>query len=305
MRLQFTLVLASVLCTGAMALPSSAPLSRRSVTALSASQLAAFAPFTQLARAAYCKPSKITGWQCGEACNAVPGFLPTLTGGDGNALQYYYVGYWPSQNTVVVAHQGTDPTQLESDLTDANIAKANLDPTLFPGTPSSVQVHKGFRDEHALTAKVILTEVKSLMSQYGTNTVTLVGHSLGGALAELDSLFIKLNIPSATVRGRTYGTPRVGNPDFASFFDQQVTDFTRVNNEKDLVPIIPGRGLGFSHVHGEVHITKPGSAVSCSGDDDASDSECTISTVPNILEGNIIDHQGPYEGIYIGTLFCT
>lgn len=35
------------------------------VTTLSASALAAFAPFTQIARAAYCSSSKVTGWACG------------------------------------------------------------------------------------------------------------------------------------------------------------------------------------------------------------------------------------------------
>ena len=84
-------------------------------------------------------------------------------------------------------------------------------------------------------------------------------------MAELDSLYLILNLPSATISGRTYGTPRVGNPDFATFFDSKVADFTRMNNEKDLIPIVPGRFLGFSHVHGEVHIVQPGTAVACSG----------------------------------------
>ena len=85
----------------------------------------------------------------------------------------------------------------------------------------------------------------------------------------------------------------------------QVPDFKRVNNEKDPIPIVPGRFLGFQHPHGEIHIIQPGEAVSCPGDDDATDAQCTIETVPNITEGNILDHLGPYEGIYIGTIFCT
>jgi hypothetical protein len=56
--------------------------------------------------------------------------MPTLTGGDGNGTQFckhrfnftgpapfywtilVYVGYWPTQSAVVVAHQGTDPHKL-------------------------------------------------------------------------------------------------------------------------------------------------------------------------------------------------
>ena len=78
------------------------------VTTLSAAQLAAYTPYTQLARAAYCPSSKIKNWGCGgvyfslirfsinwsdiscsslEACKAIPGFQPTVTGGDGNDVQ--------------------------------------------------------------------------------------------------------------------------------------------------------------------------------------------------------------------------
>lgn len=41
--------------------------SRDGTTALSATQLGSFAPFTQFARAAYCPSDKIMSWQCGGA----------------------------------------------------------------------------------------------------------------------------------------------------------------------------------------------------------------------------------------------
>ncbi|KAF9451947.1 alpha/beta-hydrolase [Macrolepiota fuliginosa MF-IS2] len=283
-----------------------AKLDKRAVTPLSSTDLSSLAPFTQFARAAYCPTDVLKNWSCGEACSALSGFQPTLVGGDGNAVQIFFVGYWPTQNTVVVAHEGTDPTQLVSDLTDVNILMDPLDTSLFPGVSSSVQVHDGFRNEHALTAPQILTEVKKLMAAHNTQSVTCVGHSLGGALAELDALFFTLNLPSSTaIRAFTYGTPRVGNPAFAQLIDAKVPAFKRINNEKDIVPIVPGRFLGFGHPATEIHIISPGNAVSCPGDDDATDAQCTISTVPNVFEGNILNHLGPYEGISIGTIFCT
>ncbi|RDX53274.1 alpha/beta-hydrolase [Lentinus brumalis] len=293
----------SVLALAAAAL--AAPLAERSVTALSSSQLSAFAPFTQFARAAYCPSDKVKNWSCGQACNALPGFQPTLIGGDGNAVQLFFVGYWPQQNSVVVAHQGTDPTALLSDLTDVNFFLTDLDTKLFPGVTHAVQVHNGFGAEHALTAATILAETKKIIADKGATQVMLIGHSLGGALAELDSLFMALNLPSSIhIKAVTYGTPRVGNPQFAALLDSKVPDFVRINNEADLVPIVPGRFLGFQHPHGEIHIVSPGNAVACSGDDNADESQCTIKTVPNVFEGDIINHLGPYEGIFIGTIFC-
>jgi hypothetical protein len=36
------------------------------VTQMSSSQLADLAPYTEFARAAYCSPTIVTGWQCGR-----------------------------------------------------------------------------------------------------------------------------------------------------------------------------------------------------------------------------------------------
>ena len=87
--------------------------------------------------------------------------------------------------------------------------------------------------------------------------------------------------------------------------DTQVNDFQRINNKKDPVPTLPGEFLGFSHVHGEIHIVSDDEVVACSGDDDDSDSSCTMKTVPNIFKGSVDDHFGPYDGVMIGSSFCS
>ncbi|KZT12053.1 alpha/beta-hydrolase [Laetiporus sulphureus 93-53] len=276
---------------------------------LSTSEISEFEPYLEMARAAYCAPSLTADWECGEACDAVSDFTTYLSGGDGDSIQYYYVGYWASENAVVVAHQGTDPTQLLSDLTDVDIITENLNSTYFPGVSSSVYVHSGFADEQADTARIILEQTKSIISSTGADTVICVGHSLGAALAELDAMMFALNLDSdIAVVGRTFGTPRVGNPDWADLFDEMVPDFTRMNNMKDPIPIVPGRSLGFEHPETEVHVVSEADndVVACPGNEDATDADCTIMTVPNILDSDILDHLGPYPGnIYIGTIYCT
>lgn len=50
-----------------------------------------------------------------------------------------------------------------------------------------------------------------------------IGHSLGGALAELDALYLSVNLPASTsIKAMTFGTPRVGNAAFASLLDSKV-----------------------------------------------------------------------------------
>ncbi|CAE6482587.1 unnamed protein product [Rhizoctonia solani] len=80
-------------------------------------------------------------------------------------------------------------------------------------------------------------------------------------------------------------------------------DFSYVTNEKDLVPILPGRFLGYVHPSGEKHIVAAGSWYACVGQDNTN-VDCSTGAVPNILDGNTKDHAGPYDGVYIGSDYC-
>jgi len=280
-------------------------LETRAATLMSAASISNFTPFTQFARAAYCQQSQVKTWSCGGPCNAIPGFQPTLTGGDGDSIPLFFVGYWPQQKSVIVSHQGTDPTEFLSVLIDLNIVQAPLSSSLFPGVPGGVLVHEGFRDVHSATAPAILAQVKNLIRTKGATSVVVVGHSMGGAIAELDTIYLRLNLPSSVpVRGVTYGTPRVGNPAWANWFNSQVNgNFIRVNHNLDPIPIVPGRWMGYSHVAGEIHIDGSNGWNSCSGND-STERGCTIYNVPNIFVSDILDHLGAYQNVYLGITFC-
>ncbi|KAG8936056.1 hypothetical protein FRC00_009803 [Tulasnella sp. 408] len=78
----------------------------------------------------------------------------------------------------------------------------------FSGMSSSIKVHGGFQDTFKRSASSILTAVKKVMAAKSSSKVTLVGHSLGGALALLDSIYLKIQIPSITTKTVTLGVPR-------------------------------------------------------------------------------------------------
>lgn len=68
-----------------------------------------------------------------------------------------------------------------------------------------------------------------------------VGHSLGGALSELDALFLTLHLdPSIHIKGVTFGTPRVGNPAWATLFDDKVdyNSQTQYSNGRLIYPLL-------------------------------------------------------------------
>ncbi|KAN0088316.1 hypothetical protein V8E55_005373 [Tylopilus felleus] len=298
--------------------------SSQTITALATSQIDAFSPYTYFAKAAYCTPSTTISWSCGVSCDNNPGFEPVASGGNGDSIQYWYVGYDPSLNTVIVAHQGTNFSHFMAVLTDADFILGGLDSSLFPGLSSDIKVHSGFRNEQSLTASDILSSVQTAISKYGTNSVTLVGHFsvststisdscsvlsshhcpmyAGAALSLLDSVYLPLHLPSGTTfRTVLYGLPRVGNKALADYVDANLQNVMHINNLKDPVPIIPPRFMEYVHPSGEVHIRETGEWASCPGQDNPS-KECIVGDVPNILMSDPANHDGPYNGI---DMHCT
>ena len=131
--------------------------------------------------------------------------------------------------------------------------------------------------------------------------MTLIGHSLGAALALLDAVYLPLHLPASTAfKTVGYGLPRVGNQAFADFVDQQL-NLTHVSHGHDPVPIVPGRDLGFVHPSGEVHISNDNDDLwlECPGQDTET-AGCTIDSVPNIVESNVLDHLFFYDGLKLG-----
>ncbi|KAK0485466.1 alpha/beta-hydrolase [Armillaria luteobubalina] len=253
---------------------------RQSVTVLTPEQVAAYRPYTYFANAAGCQPSTTRNWTCGPPCEGNPDFKPIASGGNGDS--------------------GTDITKLQPIFTDIDIILSNLDGNLFPGLSSDIEVHSGFKESQARAAADVLSNVTIAMSTYSTNSVAVVGHSLGGALALLDGVYLDLQLPSATVSVFSYGMPRVGNQAFADYVDANV-NVTHVNNKKDPVPIVPGMEFGYHHCSGEKHITDSDEWVDCPGQDNP-DKQCTVGEVGNIFEvhlKDLRDHFGPYDGIWM------
>ncbi|KIP07433.1 hypothetical protein PHLGIDRAFT_105650 [Phlebiopsis gigantea 11061_1 CR5-6] len=288
-----TLVVLSVLGAGAV------PLRRQSISVLSQSQISVFKPYTSYASTAYCNAASTLTWSCGTNCLANPTFKPVASGGDGDDVQFWYVGYDPTLKTVVVGHQGTNPSEIEPVITDADFFLTTFDKQLFPNISTGIKVHDGFHDAQAKAAPLVLSAVQTALKRYGGSSVTVVGHSLGAAISLIDAVYLPLHIPGISVRAVLYGLPRVGNQAFADYVDAHVPSLTHINNKKDPVPILPGRLLGFHHPSGEVHIDQSGKWIACAGQDNTN-AECEIGDVPSVLESDLDDHSGPYDGISMG-----
>jgi len=257
------------------------------------------------ARTAYCPTSTITNWSCGAPCDALTGGVQVFTaGGNQGEIPFYYVASDPQSQSIVVVHEGTDPTNLLSDLNDVEFKQVAINATLFPQADSNVMVHEGFQETQGRTAETILSTVQSALSSTGYTNVLVTGHSLGAAVASLDAAMLKMALPSnVNINSVVFGLPRVGNKDWAALIDSMFPSFTHVTNQHDPVPTVPPEFLSYQHPAGEAHITSVDSStgnatmVQCPGQEN---DHCSDGN--SLLDISIQNHLGPYfAGISMGS----
>ncbi|KDN37260.1 alpha/beta-hydrolase [Tilletiaria anomala UBC 951] len=232
------------------------------------------------AQAAYCTP------KVGDTVNTAE---VLWTHGDGTNVPLAYVAYSATKNRIVVSHQGTNTSSFESIENDlkANAVAPNSD--LVSCLPSGSEVHLGFQETWDATGAAILSQVKSAQQLYPSASVLITGHSLGAAIAALDSAYFSCHGVDATTI--IFGQPRTGNYVFSQSLNLQ-----HVNNGKDPVPHLPPHGDDYWHSPGEVWISpaNSNSLVACPGSENVN---CAWS-VP-FYDYSTSDHLGTYAGVKI------
>jgi len=106
-------------------------------------------------------------------------------------------------------------------------------------------VHEGFLQALQPHLDHIVQEVTKQMK--GHSRLLITGHSLGGALANIFAVALKLAAPSIKLELITYGAPRVGDRTFQQRVQKSCDYILRVVNRDDEIPKTPtGLYAGFS-----------------------------------------------------------
>jgi len=189
---------------------------------------------------AYCRDTDIEHWDC-KWCSYIPGFQVEEV----INLDYLqaYVGFDTVENQIVVSFRGTHNAEDWIDDFDfVQVLYSNV---------SDGYVHQGIYDAWQDLSSMVMNAVEALMiSKRGTN-VLINGHSFGGALAQLAALSIydyATQIQNnVKIMCYTFGSPRWGNQAMANYFNDRIYVHWRLANEKDIIPNLPPRDLGFYH----------------------------------------------------------
>lgn len=167
-------------------------------------------------------------------------------------------------------------------------------------------VHLGFWESWQMAREIVLPQLKSLREKYPSHQLHLVGHSLGGAVACLAALELKLSHGWGNDQDMivtTFGEPRVGNHQLARFIDRtfnltvsspslpssldaEQRTYRRITHINDPVPLLPLDEWGYRPHGGEIFISKQelqpteADVRICLGD---SDPECSVGAETGIL----------------------
>jgi len=169
----------------------------------------------------------------------------------------------------------------------------NVDFVLTPlFTGSSLKVHQGFLQDANSMYPDVLNAVKSRLNSCPTCSILIAGHSLGGAISSIFAFQLQKDLGSVSISEWTYGSPRTGNPAFATAHASVVPVSWRVVNKADIVPHLPIKFLDiYHHVSTEVwYPTNYTSYMVCNGSGE--DPNCSDS----VLITNVDDHL-TYFGI--------
>jgi predicted lipase len=177
---------------------------------------------------AYESQANIDGWKCSECSKFTVKSQKSFFSSVANIQGYGF--YDVKNNAVTISFRGS--ADIKNWIYNLNTVIVN-----YPGC-SGCQVHQGFYSAYTGVAPLVRTMVSSLLSLYRGAKLVITGHSLGGAMAVLCSLDMK-EIHGKVDYVYTYGQPRVGNQNFANFYQTQIANAFRVINYADMVPHVP------------------------------------------------------------------
>ncbi|KAK3642291.1 hypothetical protein LTR56_010868 [Elasticomyces elasticus] len=257
-----------------------APLLQHGDTGRNVSQVL-YAELEELARIvdiSYCVGLTIPGiyhpFTCLSRCSDFPRFELVTTWNTGPLLSDScgYIALDHSKQRIVVAFRGT--YSIANTVIDLSTIPQEYVP--YPGSSGNdddepkcegCRVHMGFHASWLITRLRILNDLEKQMLLWPGYKLTLVGHSLGGAVAALAGLDLLARGYDPTVT--TFGEPRVGNKNLTSYLDERFflrerdgrddteMKYRRVTHIDDPVPLLPLSEWGFAMHAGEIYISKP------------------------------------------------
>lgn len=124
------------------------------------------------------------------------------------------------------------------------------------------KVNKDFYNQFSELVDQVVDALTELHEQDPNVPIYISGHSVGGTLATLFSVYVTINYPVLPITHVfTFGSPRVGNIAFANTANKILGErWFRVMNQLDIVSSVPPTSFGYQHI-GQLMLCNTGTTV--------------------------------------------
>ncbi|OAJ43473.1 hypothetical protein BDEG_26831 [Batrachochytrium dendrobatidis JEL423] len=225
--------------------------------------------------AASCKVVNVASkWECGPLCqDATAGTQivslikdPTRSRTD---MSVGYVGINNQLKTIIVSYRGTMGSV---DWRQNLRAVTTLIQELYEHPKKHIfneaRVHAGFLSEFMRIRDTVARALLMAISLHPEYKIHITGHSKGGTLATLTAvdLYMTHDLPNIEKKVHliTFGTPRVGNREWAAWLDGiPFAEAIRVIHQNDPVVHLPPIAMGYQHTGVPVLVTADSHVVGC------------------------------------------
>ncbi|EAR92668.1 lipase family protein (macronuclear) [Tetrahymena thermophila SB210] len=197
--------------------------------------------------ASYCNPKYLQQWNCGSACKKNPNGLTDFSYLYNKTLKASgYIGYSAHHDAIIVVFRGTVPWLIQNWIADLNTIKIQ-----YPFC-ENCYVHKGFYKQFNQLKSQLIQSFTEIRQKYPSSKIFVTGHSLGAAMSfHSMPIIFELNGNKPIDAFYNYGSPRVGNEAYATWFNLQnfALQYGRINNAADPVPHLPPILFPFQFYH--------------------------------------------------------
>jgi len=241
----------------------------------------------------------LLNWQCGPACQAVPGmsdvFIVNKTVDDA----FMYGGRitnpkFATANQCILVFRGTSDIQgwmqdFKS-LTLTSLSKVGI-PCSNGG--KDCNVGSGFINNYLDLAPAIKSNLKRIGCD-SNQPLAITGHSLGAAEATI-AMFDLHNEGYDVVESFTFGQPRVGDATFKAAFEAKFANIEpfRVTHSNDPIVQTPFTSSGFEHLATEVYYKKTSKEGYVVCDGSGEDSSCADSRSGEFFTAGLVCATNP------------
>ncbi|KAH9261313.1 hypothetical protein BASA82_001049 [Batrachochytrium salamandrivorans] len=280
--------------------PELTSLSKRAQSVVDPSTVDLMSKFMQYSAAIYFDSVSVDGkWECGVVCEGdikdtviQTAFLQT-----GGTFTAGIVAVQSSSKTIVVAFRGVN--YLSDWITNIKFTKWSA-PWLNDGDvstnhkrvpfPENLEIHTGFQTAYLDVRSPMMRGINAAQKNHPGFKLVFAGHSLGGALASLAAADYVNHESGDTpnVSLYTYGEPRIGNLEWADWFNSLPLVSYRVTSQNDPVPRLPPYMLGYYHTKQEYFIASDKVTKTCTNSDIAG--ETTDCSTKTLFETGIYAH---------------